>query len=73
MLEVKNQLITKGENMRKKLIAGNWKMNCLKADGVALATAVAEKTAAASDMPIEVLICPPMSLLGLICELPHAG
>ena len=59
--------------MRQKLIAGNWKMNCLKADGLALAKAVAEKTAAAGDMPIEVLICPPMSLLGLVCDLPHAG
>ena len=59
--------------MRQKLIAGNWKMNCLKADGLALAKSVAEKTAAAGDMPIEVLICPPMSLLGLVCDLPHAG
>ena len=29
--------------MRKKLIAGNWKMNCLLKDGTALAKAVAEK------------------------------
>ena len=31
---------------RKKLIAGNWKMNCLSAEGVALAKAVAEKVKA---------------------------
>lgn len=59
--------------MRQKLIAGNWKMNCLKSDGIALARAVAEKVANTGSMPIEVLICPPMSLLGLICELPHSG
>lgn len=59
--------------MRQKLIAGNWKMNGLKADGLALAKAVAEKVAAAGSLPIEVLICPPMSLLGLVCEIPHQG
>lgn len=58
--------------MRRKLIAGNWKMNELKADGLALAKAVFEK-AAEVPMPFDVLICPPMSLLGLIGELPHKG
>ncbi|MGN1062743.1 MAG: triose-phosphate isomerase [Alphaproteobacteria bacterium] len=59
--------------MRQKLIAGNWKMNGLKADGLALARAVADKVNAAAPLPFEVLICPPMSLLGLVCEVPHAG
>ena len=31
---------TKGVFMRKKLIAGNWKMNGLKADAKALAEAI---------------------------------
>lgn len=55
--------------MRRKLIAGNWKMNCLKNDGIALAKAVFEKTN--GTLPFDVLICPPMSLLGTIAELPH--
>ena len=55
--------------MRRKLIAGNWKMNCLKNDGIALAKAVFEKTS--GTLPFDVLICPPMSLLGTIAELPH--
>jgi len=32
---------------RRKLIAGNWKMNCLRADGGALAAGLAEKMKAA--------------------------
>jgi triosephosphate isomerase len=55
--------------MRRKLIAGNWKMNCLKSDGIALAKAVFEKTN--GTLPFDVLICPPMSLLGTVAELPH--
>ncbi|MDY6407319.1 MAG: triose-phosphate isomerase [Pseudomonadota bacterium] len=55
--------------MRRKLIAGNWKMNCLKNDGLALAKAVFDKTS--GDLPFDVLICPPMSLLGQIAGLPH--
>lgn len=55
--------------MRRKLIAGNWKMNCLKADGMALAKAVFDK--ARGDLPFDVLICPPMSLLGMVAALPH--
>ena len=55
--------------MRRKLIAGNWKMNCLKADGLALAKAVFDKTN--GTLPFDVLICPPMSLLGQVAAMPH--
>lgn len=55
--------------MRRKMIAGNWKMNCLTADGIALAKAVFEKASGA--LPFDVLICPPMSLLGAVVALPH--
>lgn len=55
--------------MRRKLIAGNWKMNGLKAEGLALAKAVFAK--AQGELPFDVLICPPMNLLGLVAELPH--
>ena len=44
---------------RRPLIAGNWKMNCLKADGIALAAGIAEKYAAAADPKCDVLVCPP--------------
>lgn len=58
--------------MRRKLIAGNWKMNQTKQDGIALAKAVFDM-AAKEKGDFDVLICPPMSLLGLIAELPHNG
>jgi triosephosphate isomerase len=43
--------------MRKKFIAGNWKMNTTRAEGVALAKAIADKIGASS--PVEVAVCPP--------------
>ncbi len=47
---------------RKMLIAGNWKMNGLMADGVALATEI--KTAVKSKKrTCEFLVCPPFTLL----------
>jgi triosephosphate isomerase len=53
---------------RRPLIAGNWKMNGLKADGLALAKGVADgvKQAAWSDR--EVLVCPPSTLIASIAE-----
>ncbi|MDD3669258.1 MAG: triose-phosphate isomerase [Alphaproteobacteria bacterium] len=49
---------------RRKLIAGNWKMNMKTADGKALAEAVFDKCR--PGLPFDILICPPMSLLGTI-------
>ena len=52
---------------RRILAAGNWKMNCLKADGLALAGGLADKakaTGAKSDM----LVCPPFTLISTIVE-----
>jgi triosephosphate isomerase len=43
--------------MRKKFIAGNWKMNTSRAEGVALAKAIAAKVGASS--AVEVAVCPP--------------
>ncbi|MBQ9271519.1 MAG: triose-phosphate isomerase [Alphaproteobacteria bacterium] len=51
--------------VRKKLIAGNWKMNCLSEEGIALAKAVAAEVKAAK-YDCDFLICPPFTLLGLI-------
>jgi len=50
----------------RKLIAGNWKMNGLLADGLALAGALLEraKGAAACDL----LVCPPFPYLGLVAQ-----
>ena len=44
----------------RKLIAGNWKMNLLAADGVGLAGAVA---ADAQGIAAEIVVCPPATLL----------
>jgi triosephosphate isomerase (TIM) len=47
--------------IRKKLIAGNWKMNKTSADAVALAREVVMSVGAQSD--VEVVICPPFTAL----------
>jgi triosephosphate isomerase len=47
--------------LRRPLVAANWKMNCLTADGRDLAAAVAAKAASASG--VEVLVCPPATLI----------
>ncbi|HLZ65140.1 MAG TPA: triose-phosphate isomerase [Aliidongia sp.] len=54
---------------RRPLIAANWKMNGLKADGAALAGAVAGRAkAAGSALAADILICPPATLVGLVGE-----
>ncbi len=58
----------------RKLVAGNWKMNGLRADGLALAREVAHRTLAArragavEPLPCDILICPPATLLPLMAE-----
>ncbi|HTI86758.1 MAG TPA: triose-phosphate isomerase [Alphaproteobacteria bacterium] len=51
----------------RPLIAGNWKMNGLAADGVALARSVAER-AAKDALRCDVLVCPPATILNRIAE-----
>jgi triosephosphate isomerase len=46
----------------RKLIAGNWKMNGLRAEGAALARDLAQRAAAAAP-GCDLLICPPATLL----------
>jgi triosephosphate isomerase len=47
-----------------KLVAGNWKMNGLRADGAALARALVERAASAGrEIGCELLVCPPATLL----------
>lgn len=49
---------------RRILIAGNWKMNGLQADGGALASGVADKLKAAGETAFDMLVCPPYTLIG---------
>lgn len=53
--------------MRKKLIAGNWKMNMLLSDGIVLAQEVSEKVKQHKE-EVEVVIFPPMSILAKVAE-----
>jgi len=51
--------------LRRKLIAGNWKMNGLRADGLALAEAIAAR--AKSGTPrCDLLVCPPATILAAV-------
>ncbi|MDP1960665.1 MAG: triose-phosphate isomerase [Reyranella sp.] len=53
---------------RRPLIAGNWKMNGLRADALALATGVADGVRSAGWSDREVLVCPPATLLAAVAE-----
>ena len=46
--------------MRRKIVAGNWKMNTMPAEGVELAKAVAAKRHEA-DSNVELIVCPPFT------------
>jgi triosephosphate isomerase len=50
--------------MRKKFIAGNWKMNSSEAEGVALAAAIAQSVGKSTE--VEVAVCPPACYLAAI-------
>jgi triosephosphate isomerase len=52
----------------RKLIAGNWKMNCLKADGVALARELGIRYAEEDEPAFDMLLCPPFTLISTIGE-----
>lgn len=51
---------------RRTLIAGNWKMNGLRGDGVDLAAAIAGRTREASE--VDLLVCPPATLIAPVAE-----
>jgi triosephosphate isomerase len=53
---------------RRPLIAGNWKMNGLAADGVALAAGIAARRKAQPDLPCDVLVCPPFTLVAEVAR-----
>jgi triosephosphate isomerase len=53
---------------RRPLIAGNWKMNGLRADALALAKGVADGVRSAGWTDRELLVCPPATLLMAVAE-----
>jgi triosephosphate isomerase len=53
---------------RRKLIAGNWKMNGLRADGLALAREVAARAGKLGRNAPEILVCPPATLIAPVGE-----
>ncbi len=53
--------------LRRPLIAGNWKMNGLKADGLALARDIATRLEGMASRRFDMLVCPPFTLLDAVC------
>ena len=51
---------------RKKLIAGNWKMNKTAADGVALASDIVSSVGQSTD--VDVVICPPFTAIESVAK-----
>src|SRR5947209_655168 len=56
----------RGSVMRKKFVAGNWKMNTTPATARELAKAVAEGVAGLAG--VDVAVCPPFPFLPLVAE-----
>lgn len=57
---------------RTRLVAGNWKMNGLRADGLALAADLARRMRGvpeAAALSCELLVCPPATLLSAVHDL----
>ena len=48
---------------RRPLIAGNWKMNGLKADGESLAGDLARRMKSAGETAFDLVVCPPFTLI----------
>jgi len=53
---------------RRILIAGNWKMNGLQGDGLALAADLAARVKGEQSPGFEMLICPPFVLISKVVE-----
>ncbi len=57
---------------RTRLVAGNWKMNGLRADGLALAAELVQRMRGvpeAAALSCELLVCPPATLLSAVHDL----
>lgn len=55
--------------LRRLVIAGNWKMNGLIADGEALASELVSKMSGAENPEFDMLVCPPFTLLSKIGDI----
>lgn len=55
------------QNMRKKIVAGNWKMNTLPAEGVELAKGVAAGRSEVCEC-VNFIVCPPFTHLAMVAE-----
>ena len=55
--------------MRKKIVAGNWKMNMTTAEAAALVNTL--KADLANFREVEVVVCPPFTALSTVSELVH--
>jgi triosephosphate isomerase len=53
---------------RRRLIAGNWKMNGLRDDGLLLAVQIAQRGPMLKIPALDLLICPPATLVALIVQ-----
>ncbi len=53
--------------MRKKIVAGNWKMNTLPSEGLALAKAVAQSTESVCSC-VDFIVCPPFTHIAAVAE-----
>ncbi len=53
--------------MRRKIVAGNWKMNTMPAEGVELAKAVAAKVGEVCPS-VEFIVCPPFTHISAVAE-----
>jgi triosephosphate isomerase len=54
--------------VRRKLVAGNWKMNGLRGPGLELAREIARRAATVRPVACELLVCPPATLLVAVGE-----
>ena len=63
-------VISRVETGMRQLIAGNWKMNGVRADAVALASAIRQ---AAKGIACEMLVCPPATVLAAVADLLHGS
>lgn len=62
--------MTANGNPIRPLIAGNWKMNGRRADGIALAGELARlaRRSTSAELRCEIVLCPPATLLSLLAE-----
>ncbi len=54
--------------MRKKMIAGNWKMHKTNPEAIELVTQLKEGLGSQSSLQTSVLVCPPFTALSPVCE-----